>query len=267
MHTPHRIEHGRKFRIASLSPTPPKNAPSKPDGIRATETLLPRLYALQEKLFADGRKGLLIVLQAMDTGGKDGTVQHVFSGVNPMGCRVTSFKAPTPEELRHPFLWRATNALPPRGSIGIFNRSHYEDVLVVRVHDLVPKPVWSRRYSQINEWERMLTEDGYVVLKFFLHIGRDEQKERLQARLDDPAKRWKFEPADLAERKHWDDYMKAYQDVIRKCSTPWAPWVVVPSNRKWYRNLVVASAIVDALQKLDLKLPEPDFDPSAIRIE
>jgi len=267
MHQIHRIEDGRKFRLDDVDPDSTKGVKGKAEGLRKTEALVARMDALQEALFVDGRKGLLIVLQAMDTGGKDGTVRHVFRGVNPAGCNVTSFKAPTPDEARHPFLWRATHALPPRGGIGIFNRSYYEDVLIVRVHDLVPKDRWSRRYPRINEWEHMLAEDGYVVLKFFLHIGPDEQKARLQDRLDDPSKQWKFNPADVEERRHWDDYMAAYEDVIRKCSTPWAPWFVVPSNRKWYRNLVVASAIVDALEQLDLKLPPLEYDPSTIRID
>ncbi len=226
-----------------------------------------RLFGLQEVLYAEGRQALLVVLQAMDTGGKDGTIKHVFSGVNPTGCRVTSFKAPSEEELAHDFLWRIQKAVPRYGEIGIFNRSHYEDVLVVRVRELVPKAVWRARYDRINRFEKDLVESGVHLLKFFLHISKDEQKERLEARLADPAKRWKFDVGDLAERKRWNDYQKAYTDALARCSTETAPWIVVPANRKWYRNLVVARAIVEKLEAMKPKPRQPSADLSKLVVE
>jgi len=225
------------------------------------------LEALQELLYAEHKHKVLIVLQAMDTGGKDGTIRHVFEGVNPQGVRVASFKAPTPEELAHDYLWRVHKQTPGSGEIVIFNRSHYEDVLVVRVRDLAPKKVWSRRYDHINAFERLLAEEGTTILKFYLQIDLDEQKERFQARLDEPEKRWKFNPGDLEDRKLWPEYTEAYEDMLSKTSTDWAPWYIVPANRKWYRNLVVGSAVVEALKDLDMRHPEPQFDPADIRID
>lgn len=225
------------------------------------------LEDLQELLYAEHRHRLLIVLQGMDTSGKDGTIRHVFEGVNPQGVRVANFKVPTPEELDHDYLWRVHKQVPGRGEIVIFNRSHYEDVLVVRVHSLVPEEIWSRRYAHINDFERMLAEEGVTILKFFLHIDLDEQKERLQARLDEPHKRWKFKRGDLKERKRWPEYMRAYEDVLRKTSTTWAPWYIVPSNRKWYRNLVVAEILVQTLKGLDMRYPQPEEDLEGVVIE
>jgi PPK2 family polyphosphate:nucleotide phosphotransferase len=238
----------------------------KNEGRKQLLELNHRLEELQELLHAEHKHKVLIVLQAMDTGGKDGTIRHVFEGVNPQGVRVASFKKPTPEELGHDFLWRVHKQVPGRGEIVIYNRSHYEDVLVVRVHDLAPKGVWSKRYDHINDFERMLVDEGTTILKFFLHIDLDEQKERLQARLDEPNKRWKFNPADLEERKLWPKYVKAYEDAISKTSTDWAPWYVVPANRKWYRNLVVGTVIIEALEDLNMRYPEPEFDPAEIKI-
>jgi PPK2 family polyphosphate:nucleotide phosphotransferase len=228
----------------------------KTKGRRALRALNQRLEALQELLYAEHRHRLLIVLQATDTGGKDGTIRHVFEGVNPQGVKVANFKKPTPQELDHDYLWRVHPHVPGNGEISIFNRSHYEDVLVVRVHELVPREVWSRRYAQINDFERLLAEEGSTILKFFLHIDKQEQKERLQARLDDPSKRWKFNPDDLAERELWPAYIAAYEEVLSRTSTTWAPWYIVPANRKWYRNLVVAGVIVQALEKLDMSYPD-----------
>jgi PPK2 family polyphosphate:nucleotide phosphotransferase len=238
----------------------------KNEGRKQLLELNHRLEELQELLHAEHKHKVLIVLQAMDTGGKDGTIRHVFEGVNPQGVRVASFKKPTPEELGHDFLWRVHKQVPGRGEIVIFNRSHYEDVLVVRVHDLAPKGVWSKRYDHINDFERMLVDEGTTILKFFLHIDLDEQKERLQARLDEPNKRWKFNPADLEERKLWPMYVKAYEDAISKTSTDWAPWYVIPANRKWYRNLVVGTVIIEALEDLNMRYPKPEFDPAEIKI-
>lgn len=224
------------------------------------------LVRLQELLYAEHKHSILIVLQAMDTAGKDGTIRHVMSGVNPQGCSVTAFKAPTPEELDHDYLWRVHKAVPPKGMIGIFNRSYYEDVLIVRVHKLVPEKVWRQRYEQINCFEEYLADNGTTILKFYLHISKEEQKKRLQERLDDPRKRWKFALADLAERKLWPDYMQAYEDMLNRTSTDWAPWYLVPANNKWYRNLVVARTIVQTLRKLDMRYPEPKEDLSGVVI-
>ena len=225
-----------------------------------------RLRDLQEVLWAENRHALLIVLQALDAGGKDGTIKHVMRGVNPQGCQVTSFKVPTDEELEHDYLWRVHKATPRRGDIGIFNRSHYEDVLVVRVHDLVPEGVWQQRYDQINEFEKLLADTGTTILKFFLHISKDEQKKRFEARLQDPRKNWKFSMGDVKERGHWDDYMRAYEDALSRCSTPWAPWYVIPADNKWYRNLAVSQIIVEALEKLDMRFPPPLPDADQIVI-
>jgi len=239
----------------------------KAEGRKLLLELNETLEELQELLYAEHKHRLLVVLQAMDTGGKDGTIRHVFEGVNPQGVRVASFKRPTAEELAHDYLWRVHKQTPGKGEIVIFNRSHYEDVLVVRVHSLVPKAVWSKRYDQINAFEHTLAEEGTTILKFYLHIDLDEQKERLQARLDEPSKHWKFDPADLKERKFWPQYMEAFEDVLSKTSTPWAPWYIVPANRKWYRNLVIGTVITETLKGLKMRHPEPDFDPAEITIE
>jgi len=262
----HRIEDGKNFKISHVDPEDTGDFKDRDECEEATRADLERLAELQERLYVDNRTSVLIVLQAIDTGGKDGTIKHVFRGLNPQGCQVTSFKKPTPEELDHDFLWRINRALPAKGDIGIFNRSHYEDVLIVRVHDYVPKKVWSKRYDYINTFEKLLTDENTVILKFFLLISKDEQKKRLEARLADKEKTWKFDPGDLNERKYWNDYMDAYQDMIRKCSAPHAPWYIVPANKKWYRNYVVANALVKTMSKLDLKLPKPTFDPSKVKV-
>jgi PPK2 family polyphosphate:nucleotide phosphotransferase len=225
-----------------------------------------KLDSLQYLLYAEHKRALLVVLQGLDAAGKDGTIRHVMSGVNPQGCRVNSFKKPTSEELAHDFLWRIHKAVPPIGDIGIFNRSHYEDVLVARVHDLVPKDVWSRRYQQINDFERALQENNVKILKFFLHISKDEQKRRFQQRIDDKDRQWKISEADFAERKYWDDYSKAYEVALTRCSTPHAPWYVIPSNKKWFRNLAVSRIIVETLEDLRMKFPAPTVDVSKIRL-
>ena len=222
------------------------------------EKLNGKLEALQELLFAEHKQKVLVILQAMDAGGKDGTISHVFEGVNPAGVRVASFKAPTAEELDHDFLWRIHKQVPGKGELVIFNRSHYEDVLVVRVHNYLPPEVWKKRFDQINEFERTLAENGTTILKFYLHIDLDEQKERLQARLDDPTKRWKFRLGDLEERKLWGNYMEAFEDVLSKTSTDYAPWYIVPANHKWYRDLVISSVLVDVLEGLKMKYPESE---------
>ena len=215
-----------------------------------------RLAELQEKLYADGRYALLVVLQGMDAAGKDGVVRHVFRGVNPQGVRVHSFKQPTPREAAQDFLWRVHQAAPPKGLIGIFNRSHYEDVLVVRVHGLVPAGVWRSRYGLINDFERLLTESGVRILKFCLHVSKEEQRRRFDRRLQDPRRHWKFSPDDLRERQHWGEYQAAYAEMLEACSTPHAPWTIVPADHKWYRNLIVARAVVAALEEMHLRYPE-----------
>jgi len=217
------------------------------------------LVELQPRLYAEGRRSLLIVMQAMDAGGKDGCTRKVFTGVNPQGVHVTSFKAPSARELSHDFLWRVHRAVPAKGMIGVFNRSHYEDVLVVRVDNLVPAEQWRQRYEQINQFEKMLSENGTRILKFYLHISKDEQKERFQDRLDDPAKHWKFSPADLEKRADWNAYQEAFEDAFNKCTTRWAPWHIIPADRKWYRNLAITRVIVDTLKEMDPQFPEADW--------
>ena len=225
-----------------------------------------KLTDLQERVWAEGKHSVLIVLQGIDAAGKDGTVRHVMDAFNPQGCRVVGFKAPTPEELRHDFLWRIHAHTPAKGTVAIFNRSHYEDVLVVRVHGLVPKRIWQDRYRSINEFERTLAQEGTTIVKFFLYIDRDEQRERLQARLDDPDKRWKFSSADLPEREKWDDYIAAFQDALTRTSTEWAPWYLIPANRKWFRNLAVAHVLGETLEALDPKYPPAEAGLESIVI-
>ena len=225
-----------------------------------------RLAKLQEVLYASQQQAVLVVLQGMDTAGKDGAISHIFSGINPQGCEVASFKVPTPLEARHDFLWRCHAAVPPRGMIGIFNRSHYEDVLAPRVHKLIAPKVVRRHINDINEWESTLTDNGVVILKFLLHISRDEQKKRLQARLDDPEKHWKFSAADLAERQFWPEYQAAYEDILQHTSKKHAPWFVIPSDHKSFRNLAISAILVDALEGLKLKFPNPTVDVSTIKL-
>lgn len=238
----------------------------KENARRELEDLRQELEAQQELLFAEHKHKVLVVLQGRDASGKDGVIRRVFDGVNPQGVRVARFVKPTPEELDHDFLWRVHKQVPGAGEMVIFNRSHYEGVLVERVHNLVPEEVWRRRYGQINEFERSLWQEGTTVLKFLLHIDADEQKQRLMDRLEDPAKHWKFNPGDLDERKLWKEYTRAYEDAIENTSTEWAPWHVVPANRSWYRDLVVSRILVDALKKLDMRYPPLSVDPRSVRI-
>jgi PPK2 family polyphosphate:nucleotide phosphotransferase len=234
---------------------------------QATTALLAKeLGELQYKLYAEGRHGLLVVLQAIDGGGKDSTIRHVFSAFNPQGCTVRAFKAPSVEELRHDYLWRVHLHVPPRGEITVFNRSHYEDVLVVRVDGLVPKPVWQARYHQINEFERMLAESGIEVVKLFLHISRAEQRRRFEERIRDPRKQWKFDPQDLVKRAQWNDYVKAYGDMLGLCSTTNAPWYVIPGDHKWLRDLAVTQIMVERLRALSPQFPKPKFNPRRVRV-
>ncbi len=254
---------GRSQKDVDTASTP--GAPGKRAKTEAaTVELSERLSTLQEQLYAEGstgsRRRLLLVLQGMDTSGKDGTVRRVLGTVNPAGVQITSFKKPTRAELRHDFLWRISRAVPAPGHLGIFNRSQYEDVLIVRVHELVPKTEWSTRYQRINDWERQLVDDGVHVVKVFLHISKEEQKARLLARLVDPTKHWKFNPADVDERLLWDDYTRAYADAIAKCSTEYAPWYVVPADRKWYRDFAVTSLLVEALTAMAPQYPPAAYD-------
>lgn len=261
-----RVEPGSKLDLSERDPRRPIGVRGRAEAEARTEELLRRLYELQYVLYAESKQSLLIVLQAMDAGGKDSTIRKVMGGLNPQGCRVTSFKKPSTLERSHDPLWRIHAATPRAGEIAIFNRSHYEDVLVVRVHDLVPKKVWSKRYRHINDFERMLSDSGTRIVKFFLHISKEEQRERFQDRLDDPNKHWKASEADFAERQYWDDYQKAFEVALQKCSTKHAPWYVIPADRKWYRNLAVAQVLVDTLEEMDPRFPEPALDASSIRL-
>lgn len=264
----HMVEPDKKIKLAEQDPQDTgKFKGGKEDGLKEIAKLNEKLQELQELLYAEGKHKVLVVLQAMDTGGKDGAIRRVFDGVNPQGVKVASFKVPTAEELAHDYLWRVHKVVPANGEMVIFNRSHYEDVLVVRVHNYVPREVWSKRYEQINAFEKLLVENGTTILKFFLHISKDEQKERLQARLDDPSKHWKFSVGDLRERKLWDDYQMAYEDVLNKTSTEYAPWYVVPANRKWYRDLVISTVLVDTLKGLKMEYPKPKDNLDGVVIE
>jgi PPK2 family polyphosphate:nucleotide phosphotransferase len=251
----YRVEPGDRMRLADVDPEESEGYQRKKDVAEELRRHRDRIADLQARLYGEQQRSLLIVLQAMDTGGKDGTIKGVFQGVNPQGCQVWSFKAPSNEEAAHDFLWRYHQKAPPKGMIHIFNRSHYEDVLIVRVKDLVPESVWRARYEAINQFEYALTADGVTVLKFFLHISKDEQKRRLESRLQDPDKRWKFSSNDLKERAHWEDYQAAFEDAVNECSTAYAPWYVVPANKKWYRNLVVARTIADTLEAMGPEFP------------
>jgi PPK2 family polyphosphate:nucleotide phosphotransferase len=258
----YRVEPGSRLRLADVDPDESEHYRRKKDVAEGLKRQRERIADLQARLYAEHGRSLLIVLQAMDTGGKDGTVKGVFQGVNPQGCQVASFKAPSEEELDHDFLWRYHKQTPAKGMIQIFNRSHYEDVLVVRVKQLVPETVWRPRYQVINQFEQALTLAGTTVLKFVLHISKDEQKRRLESRLTNPDKRWKFRLDDLKERALWDDYQRAFEDAVSECTTPHAPWYVIPANKKWYRNLVVARTIADTLEAMDPRYPpaEPGLD-------
>ncbi len=267
---PYRVENGKKFRLEDFDPGDTEGLKLEKD--HAAEKLekgVELLASLQDRLYAQDKRALLLVFQAMDAAGKDGTIKHVMSGVNPQGCQVFAFKTPSAEELDHDFLWRTTKCLPERGRIGIFNRSYYEEVLVVRVHpqilagqklppELVTKKIWKERLEDIAAMERYLTRNGIAVVKFFLNVSKKEQRKRFLDRLEEPDKNWKFALGDVEERKHWDAYQEAYEEAIRTTATPWAPWYVVPADAKWYTRLVVASAVIDALERMELAYPEVD---------
>jgi PPK2 family polyphosphate:nucleotide phosphotransferase len=249
------VEPDTRFKLSKFAPDDTYGV-SKSEAAKALPTHVERLAALHDVLYAEHKRAILIVLQGMDASGKDGTIRHVMSGVNPQGCSVASFKQPSPVELDHDFLWRIHSAVPPKGGIGIFNRSHYEDVLVARVHELVPPAVWKKRYSQINDFERILTENNVCILKFFLHMSSKEQRKRFDERLSDPRKNWKASPADFKEREYWDEYQEAYQDAVGKCSTKNAPWYVIPSDHKWFRNFAVGEVIIRTLESLKMQYPK-----------
>ena len=262
----YRVTKGSSFRLSGYDPDDMAPGARKERAQALLARGVERLREEQERLYADDNWSVLLIFQAMDAAGKDGVIEHVMSGVNPQGCQVYSFKVPTDEELDHDYMWRTTKSLPERGRIGIFNRSYYEEVLVARVHpevlerqripeELVTRKIWSERFEDMVAFERYLTRNGVVILKFFLHVSREEQRRRFIARIDTPEKQWKFSAADVAERAHWDEYMSAYEDMIRHTATAHAPWYVVPADNKWYTRVVVASAIVEALESLDLKFP------------
>ena len=265
----YRVSNGSRFRLKDISPSDRWGKRLKPIAGEMLKQGCKRMADLQERLYAQDRWSVVLIFQAMDAAGKDGTIKHVMGGVNPQGVEVHSFKAPSSEEIDHDYLWRTSRALPRRGHIGIFNRSYYEETLVVRVHqnilarqqlprELITKNIWRERFEDINGFERYLTRQGVVIRKIFLHISKEEQRERFLARLEKPEKNWKFSPADVGERAHFTEYMSAYEDMIRHTATEWAPWHVVPADRKWFTRIVVSSIIVDAIQALDPRFPEVD---------
>lgn len=266
MKTRWKLNPGQPIRINDFDPADTSDLPGgKEEAEKRREKMRGQLEDLQERMWAEHRRRLLIVLQGMDTSGKDGAIRLLMNAFNAASVRVASFGKPTAPELEHDFLWRIHPHVPGTGEIRIFNRSHYEDVLVVRVHDLVPRAVWRDRYRQINEFEQMLTESGTTILKFFLHISKDEQKERLEARVTDPKKRWKFQRGDIEERKLWDEYMKAYEEALEKTTTAHSPWYVVPSDKKWYRNDVIGSVVLETMKGFRMKYP--DVDLSDVRVD
>ncbi len=250
-----RVKPGHPVDLSTIDPQETRQWAKKKAGVARAAVLNAELEELQEVLWAEHKRRVLVVLQATDSGGKDGTIRHVFEGVNPQGVKVASFKKPNDTELSHDYLWRVHRRTPANGEIMIFNRSHYEDVLVVRVHNIVPQDRWEKRYHHIREFERMLTDEGTIVLKFFLNISKDEQKERLQDRLDNPDKHWKFNTADLKERARWDDYQEAFAAMLNRTSTDYAPWYVIPSNKKWYRTLAITTVLVNTLNGLEMTYP------------
>jgi PPK2 family polyphosphate:nucleotide phosphotransferase len=268
---PYRVDNGKKFRLKDFEPDDTSGVKSRKQAEKVLPLGIERMVDLQDKLYAQDRWAILLIFQAMDAAGKDGVIKHVMSGVNPQGCQVYSFKQPSAEELDHDFLWRTNKCIPERGRIGIFNRSYYEEVLVVRVHkellerekmppSLVTRDIWNERFADINAYEQYLSRNGVVIRKFFLNLSKDEQKRRFLKRLDEPDKNWKLSSADIAERERWPEYMTAYEEMIQNTATPHAPWYVVPANNKWYTRLVVAAAIVHAMEDLNLHYPTVDAD-------
>ena len=260
-----RVDPGSKVDLAKVDAGFKDKHESHEHALPEIESYAQKLHDQQYLMYAEGKRSLLICLQGRDAAGKDGTINHVLGAMNPQGCTVTGFKVPSKEEAAHDFLWRYHQHTPGKGQVAIFNRSHYEDVLVVRVHDLVPKKVWSQRYEQINAFERMLADNGTHILKFYLHIDPDEQLERFKQRILDPARHWKISDGDYAERPYWDAYTEAFEDALNKTSTEHAPWFVIPSNHKWFRNLAISRIVAETLESLDMQFPEPTVDIEAIK--
>lgn len=260
-----RIKSGSKVNLAKIDASYHGSYENEESTLAELERYSQRLGELQSIMYAENKHALLVVLQAMDGGGKDGTIHHVMAALNPQGCNVAGFKVPTAEELAHDYLWRIHKMTPGKGHITVFNRSHYEDVLVVRVHNLVPSDVWSKRYNEINAFERELTNSGTTLVKFFLHIDKEEQLRRFRDRLDEPDKQWKISDSDYTEREYWNDYQQAYMDALSKCSFNYAPWYVIPANHKWFRNLAVSQILVDTLEDLNMKYPQPTVDLAEIK--
>lgn len=263
----HKVIPGQPIELDNLATRADGFHDDRKEAESEFKRLRKELAELQFKLYSEGRRKLLVVLQAMDAGGKDGTIRRVFQGVNPQGVRVASFKAPSKRELARDYLWRVHREVPPKGRIGVFNRSHYEDVLIVRVDSLVEEAVWRQRYDQINDFEKLLADTGTVICKFFLHISKDEQKERMEARLQDPTRHWKFSRDDLEKRKQWDNYMAAYQDALNRCSTEHAPWYAIPADQKWYRNLAISRVLVETLRQMNPEYPAPEEGLDEVRVE
>ncbi|MCP4204132.1 MAG: polyphosphate kinase 2 family protein [bacterium] len=262
----HRIIPGRPLELSRLATRAEKFHDDRDEAEREFRKLRKQLADYQFRLYSEGKQKLLVMLQAMDAGGKDSTIRRVFQGVNPQGVQVTSFKAPSKRELAHDYLWRVHRAVPGKGMIGLFNRSHYEDVLIVRVDSLVPEPVWRRRYEQINQFEELLAATGTVILKFYLHISKVEQKQRMEDRLSDPTRHWKFSRGDLDKRRQWNEYMAAYQEALTLCSTEHAPWYAIPADQKWYRNLAIARVLVSTLERMDPQYPEAEAGLDEIEV-
>jgi PPK2 family polyphosphate:nucleotide phosphotransferase len=261
------VKPGRDIKLSEIDPGSAPGVRDKEEAVQQLQKNLERLAVLQLLLYAEDKRAVLVILQGIDASGKDGTIRHVMTGLNPQGCHVTPFKVPNSEELSHDFLWRIHKKVPSKGEIGVFNRSHYEDVLVARVHKLVPKDIWSARYEQINNFEKILSENNVTILKFFLYISKDEQKKRFEQRLVNPEKNWKFSVADLEDRKYWDDYMSAYEDAINRCSTPHAPWYIIPANKKWFRNLAVSQVMLETMEDMKMAFPKPPLDPSTLEVK
>ena len=262
-----RVEPGSKVDLSKVDASFKDDHESHEHALPEIEAYAQKIHDLQYLMYSEGKRSLLLCLQGRDAAGKDGTINHVLAAMNPQGCTVTGFKVPSKEEAAHDFLWRYHQATPARGHVGIFNRSHYEDVLVVRVHDMVPKKVWSRRYHHINAFEELLADNDTTILKFYLHIDPEEQLERFRTRIDDPARHWKISDGDYAERPYWDAYTKAFEDALSRCSTKHAPWFVIPSNHKWFRNLAIAKIVTETLESLEMSFPDPSVDLDEIRKE
>lgn len=267
MASPHKLNPDLNVDLSSIPTDGKTYYPNRQEAEATFKENRKEIIDLQRRLYAEDKQSLLVVFQALDAGGKDGTIRKLFKGVNPQGVVVTSFKVPSKKELAHDFLWRVHQNTPARGMIGVFNRSHYEDVLVVRVHNIVPESIWRPRYEKINQFEKLLYDNGTRILKFYLHISKEEQKERFQERLDIPEKNWKFSLGDLEKRRFWNDYIAAYEEMLERCATPYAPWYIIPANQKWYRNLAISNVILNTLREMNPQFPPPEDDISGVVID